>query len=50
LLEQLQALTERYAVVGEVRGKGLMIALDLVADKTTREPLEPGGRAAFADR
>ncbi|MCQ6255203.1 aminotransferase class III-fold pyridoxal phosphate-dependent enzyme [Pseudomonas sp. Q11] len=41
LLEQLQPLAERYAVVGEVRGKGLMIAVDLVADKTTREPLDP---------
>ncbi|MDU9037663.1 aminotransferase class III-fold pyridoxal phosphate-dependent enzyme [Pseudomonas corrugata] len=41
LLEHLQPLAERYAVVGEVRGKGLMIALDLVTDKTTREPLDP---------
>ncbi|WP_422775718.1 aminotransferase class III-fold pyridoxal phosphate-dependent enzyme [Pseudomonas mediterranea] len=41
LLEQLQPLAERYAVVGEARGKGLMIALDLVTDKATREPLDP---------
>ncbi|MDU9032132.1 aminotransferase class III-fold pyridoxal phosphate-dependent enzyme [Pseudomonas corrugata] len=41
LLEHLQPLAERYAVVGEVRGKGLMIALDLVTDKATREPLDP---------
>jgi len=47
LLAQLQPLVERHAVVGEVRGKGLMIALDLVADKATREPLDPAsGRAS----
>lgn len=27
--------------VGEIRGKGLMIAIDLVVDKTTREPIDP---------
>lgn len=46
MLEQLQPLTERYAVVGEVRGKGLMIAVDLVADKVTREPLDPANGLA----
>ncbi|WP_458132100.1 aminotransferase class III-fold pyridoxal phosphate-dependent enzyme [Pseudomonas sp. R3-41] len=46
LLKQLQPLTERYAVVGEVRGKGLMIAVDLVADKVTREPLDPANGLA----
>ena len=43
LLEQLQSLTERFDIVGEVRGKGLMIAVDLVADKATRQPLDPAG-------
>jgi putrescine---pyruvate transaminase len=47
LLEQLQPLTERYAVVGEVRGKGLMIAVDLVANKVTREPLDPANGLAL---
>jgi len=41
LLEHLQPLVDRYAVVGDVRGKGLMIALDLVTDKATRQPLDP---------
>ncbi|MCM2462671.1 aminotransferase class III-fold pyridoxal phosphate-dependent enzyme [Pseudomonas sp. CG7] len=47
LLEQLQPLTERYAVVREVRGKGLMLAVDLVADKVTREPLDPANGLAL---
>lgn len=41
LLEQLQPLADTFEIVGEVRGKGLMLALDLVADKTTREPINP---------
>ncbi|MCF5705819.1 aminotransferase class III-fold pyridoxal phosphate-dependent enzyme [Pseudomonas syringae] len=51
LLEQLQPLTERYEVVGEVRGKGLMIALDLVVDKATRQPIDPaaGHASRIAD-
>jgi adenosylmethionine-8-amino-7-oxononanoate aminotransferase len=51
LIEQLKPLSERFETVGEVRGKGLMIALDLVADKRTRQPLDPavGHAARIAD-
>ncbi|BAO62591.1 MULTISPECIES: aspartate aminotransferase family protein [Pseudomonas] len=41
MLDKLQPFVERFDTVGEVRGKGLMLALDLVADKTTREPIDP---------
>lgn len=41
LLEQLKAFETLYPSVGEVRGKGLMIALDLVKDRKTREPIDP---------
>ena len=43
LLNLLKPLEEKFLSVGEVRGKGLMIALDLVADKETREPIDPNG-------
>ncbi|WP_293764710.1 aspartate aminotransferase family protein [uncultured Aquitalea sp.] len=43
LLSRLKPFAERYASVGEVRGKGLMVALDLVVDKATREPVDPMG-------
>jgi taurine--2-oxoglutarate transaminase len=37
----LEALAERHPCVGEVRGLGVFWALELVRDRTTREPLVP---------
>lgn len=39
MLDALTPLVEKYPFVGEVRGRGLMIGLELVKDKKTREPL-----------
>jgi 4-aminobutyrate aminotransferase len=38
LLEQSRAKLGRHACVGDVRGLGLMIGLDIVKDRTSREP------------
>ncbi|WP_232269518.1 aspartate aminotransferase family protein [Streptomyces gobiensis] len=37
----LRELAERHPSIGEVRGMGVFWALDLVRDRTTREPLVP---------
>ena len=39
LLNRLRPLVESNPIVGQVRGKGLLIGVDLVADKTTGAPL-----------
>lgn len=39
LLHELQRLQEKYAFIGDVRGVGLMIGVELVRDRRTREPL-----------
>jgi putrescine---pyruvate transaminase len=51
LLEMLRPFVNRYQAVGDVRGKGLLIGLDLVSDKTTRAPLDmmSGYAAAVCD-
>ena len=39
LQSRLGELAERYPFVGDVRGKGLLLAFELVADRETMEPL-----------
>ncbi|MFI5000868.1 MAG: aspartate aminotransferase family protein, partial [Reyranellales bacterium] len=38
LKEGLQALQQRYDCIGDVRGRGLLLGLDLVKDRRTRTP------------
>ena len=45
-LRRLEELSERHSIVGEVRGRGLMIAAELVFDRATREPLSVAKKAS----
>lgn len=44
----LRALAERHEWIGEVRGTGAFWAIELVSDRTTREPLAPYGGSSPA--
>jgi 4-aminobutyrate aminotransferase-like enzyme len=39
MLRRLEVLKEKYRCVGEVRGKGLMLGIELVADRQSKTPL-----------
>jgi 4-aminobutyrate aminotransferase-like enzyme len=40
-LARLRQFADKYSFVGDVRGKGLFLALELVQDHSTKEPLDP---------
>ncbi|MBZ6091983.1 4-aminobutyrate--2-oxoglutarate transaminase [Streptomyces olivaceus] len=44
---RLAAMAEKFDVIGDVRGRGAMIAIELVADRDTKEP-DPRAAAALA--
>jgi adenosylmethionine-8-amino-7-oxononanoate aminotransferase len=43
----LEELATRHDVIGEVRGRGLMLAIELVSDRSSRTPLSGGPLAPY---
>ncbi|XP_068608822.1 alanine--glyoxylate aminotransferase 2, mitochondrial [Brachionichthys hirsutus] len=43
LMKELAKLRDKYDIIGDVRGKGLQIGVEMVQDKASREPLSPEG-------
>jgi adenosylmethionine-8-amino-7-oxononanoate aminotransferase len=48
LLDQLRTLM-RHKIVGDIRGKGLLLGIELVKDRATKEPVSPDQISAVAD-
>jgi len=46
--EQLEAMKERHPSIGNISGKGLMLGVEFVKDKATKEPFDP--KLKVADR
>jgi alanine-glyoxylate transaminase/(R)-3-amino-2-methylpropionate-pyruvate transaminase len=47
LIEGFNKLAERHTIIGEVRGKGLMLGIELVKDRKTKEPAKDECIAVF---
>lgn len=47
MLSLLRRIQDRHSIVGEVRGKGCLLGIELVKDKETKEPFEEAGRLVY---
>jgi len=48
LMDQLHGLKDKYPVVGDVRGKGLFVGLELVKDRDSKTPVDESIAAGIA--
>ena len=48
MLERLEAMRSRHAIIGDVRGRGMMTAIELVEDRASKEPLASATGSAIA--
>lgn len=47
LLKEMHAMAARHPIIGEVRGLGCLLGIELVKDKATREPFEKAGQLVY---
>jgi 4-aminobutyrate aminotransferase-like enzyme len=47
LMARMREMKEKYAIIGDVRGLGCLLGIELVKDKNTKEPFEDAGRMVY---
>jgi len=47
LMRRMVEMKERYPIIGEVRGKGCLLGIELVKDRATKEPFEEAGQMVY---
>jgi len=47
LLRRMKEMQSQYSIIGEVRGLGCLLGLELVKDKNTKEPFEDAGKRVY---
>ncbi len=47
LLRRMKEMESRYTLIGETRGLGCLLGIELVKDKATKEPFEQAGRLVY---
>jgi 4-aminobutyrate aminotransferase-like enzyme len=47
LLKRMKEMEATYPIIGEVRGLGCLLGIELVKDKATREPFDEAGRRVY---
>jgi len=46
-LKRMEQMKERHQIIGDVRGKGCLLAMELVKDKDTKEPFDEAGKLVY---
>jgi len=49
ILDKLESLKSSHKIVGDTRGKGLLLAIDLVKDRDTNEPFMEAGKMVYEE-
>lgn len=47
IMRQLRRMKQAHPIIGDVRGKGLILGIDLVKDRETREPFIEAGKMVY---
>ena len=47
MMTRMREMQERHPIIGDVRGKGCLLGIELVKDRVTKEPFEEGGRLVY---
>ena len=45
--KRMQKMKEQHPIIGDVKGKGFLLGIELVKDKKTKEPFEEGGKLVY---
>ena len=46
-MKRMRKIMAEHKIVGDVRGKGCLLAIELVKDKESKEPFEEAGRLVY---
>ncbi len=49
IMDKLNQIKDNHQIFGDARGKGLLLAIDLVKDKNTREPFVQAGKMVYEE-
>lgn len=46
-MKRMQKMKEQHPIIGDVKGKGFLLGIELVKDKKTKEPFEEAGKLVY---
>ena len=47
IIDRMKKMQQTHPIIGDVKGKGLLLGLELVKDKSTKEPFDEAGKLVY---